>query len=141
MNKSNYNDFMWELNVFNSKYPRPNMPPLKESLKYFKKDWPKSWYGADKAGVYLFFNENDELIYIGKASSNQNIGNRLGSHFKYNTKNNKQTWETVNFEENEIHYVVTIPILENGHEFEAPAIEEYLISKLNPTSNTHGRTS
>ncbi len=121
------------LDQFNKKYPRPNMPELKVSDLYdLDKDWAKSYPNATLPGIYVFFDKNKNLLYIGKVSRKNVLGQRLSTYFGHDDKNGwklhePHEWESYGYP----RYIVTIP-LPADRSFEAPAIEEYLIAKLNP---------
>jgi hypothetical protein len=98
--------------------------------------WPAPFPNSDRAGVYMFFDDKLNLLYVGKASMNNNLGNRVGAYFKYaddKTCLTRHEWSAP------LKYVATIAVPDNAT-FEAPALEEYLITRLNPPDNTHGRT-
>lgn len=97
--------------------------------------WDKNeyWPHADEKGVYLIFDDNLILTYVGKASMNNTIGARLYSHFgSGEVCNPRANWER------RPRFLVTVKMPE-GHGFEAPALEEFLIEKLHPDDNTAGR--
>jgi excinuclease UvrABC nuclease subunit len=82
---------------------------------------------ANEPCVYFFFNQEGELLYIGKAEV---LGFRMGSHFQ--GKNSK--WREV---------AKTIGILPVPRDswFEILAIEAYLIGLLKPSGNNLGKNS
>lgn len=103
-------------------------PTTKDNdLDKHQKQWPEIYPHAEKKGVYLIFNENKELIYIGKASMNNNIGKRLGSHFSY--ESDKVTCKINHSWSSSPKYIITIAV-PDGMSFEAPALEEYLITEF-----------
>jgi hypothetical protein len=87
----------------NSDYPRPAMEPLRMSELYDNMDPSVEWPHARNAGVYLLFNEQRELLYVGKASCNTNLGRRLRAHFDSKGLAKKE-WFT------EVKFVATIPV-------------------------------
>ncbi len=90
--------------------------------------WPSGW----RAGVYLIYNINLELLYVGKASMNRNLGQRLYEYFGGGSVClPRDPWPEPP------RFVITIAVPE-AMPFEAPALEEYLIGTLRPTYNTHG---
>jgi len=104
-----------------------------------ERKWPEEWPNAGRSGVYLIFGEDRDLLYVGKASMSNSLGARLSSYFGY--------------DENKVHckvchkswhkkpcYIVSVAVPENML-FEAPALEEFLISKLPIPENTRGRKS
>lgn len=46
-------------------------------------DWAKPYPFCFDSGVYVILNKQKKVLYVGKASINNNIGSRLGSYFKY----------------------------------------------------------
>jgi hypothetical protein len=91
------------------------------------------WPFAERAGVYLIYSESFELLYIGKSSMNQCLGKRLWRHFGGGEIcAPKDAWPQAP------RFVVNIAVPEEMP-FEAPALEEYLIKKLQPSLNTVGR--
>jgi hypothetical protein len=121
---------------FHAKFTRPGIDELVISGPYdLKVDWPNAWPCGGQAGVYALADEAGEVKYIGKASCNATIGARFGSYWHYDeNRDAKPQYEWLN----SIRYVYVIGMPE-GHEFEAPAIEEYLVSNLNPSLNVVGK--
>ncbi|MCB1194298.1 MAG: GIY-YIG nuclease family protein [Leptospiraceae bacterium] len=98
--------------------------------------WPDSWPVStthSNAGVYLVFNKSLELIYVGKASMKSAIQARLNAHFK---DENGKCRLIGNWSNPKYFLCVFMP---KDLIFEAPALEEYLITKLQPCDNTIGR--
>ena len=118
---------------FNKNYPRPSLPELKISDIYdLDTDWTNSYPNASLPGIYVFFDRDGELLYIGKVSRKNVLGKRLSAYFGHDDEggwklHKPHEWEPYGFPK----YICTIP-LPADHSFEAPAIEEYLIAKLNP---------
>ena len=131
-------DLQTRLEEFNQKFPRPGIPPLAISNPYhLRTNWESQWPGAEHCGVYVFLDENDRLLYIGKASCSATIGKRLGAYFGYAPGGGPETYNDFY---GAVCTVVTIE-LPPDHEFEAPAVEEFLIWKLDPPLNKNGRRS
>jgi len=126
-----------KLKTFNEQFPRYGMEPCKVSEPYdLREDWEhNSWPNAAGPGVYVILSPSQEVLYVGKASCNHTIGQRLAAHFVAGpdgeAKCTHDWW-------GEVRYVCTIGFPE-GRAFEAPALEEYLIKELKPRLNTHGR--
>jgi hypothetical protein len=100
--------------------------------------WPDDWPNSSNAGVYAIFDEHFELIYVGKSSMNSFIAARLGTYFGYTSAPErlcrlKGEWRI------EPRYLITVGVPDDAT-WEAPALEEFLIQKLNPTLNRNGRT-
>lgn len=113
------------LKELNEKYPRPGMEPLLLSDLCEVTDSSLPWPNAGNPGVYALFDANHELLYIGKASCNRAIGHRLGVHFSKAGVAKSTAFENVRYE-------ATIPV-PTDRAFEAPAVEEFLIARLNPS--------
>ncbi|WP_143748219.1 GIY-YIG nuclease family protein [Burkholderia sp. JKS000303] len=147
--RSDWSSYLWPTRVnfpsvsdvdaaiteFNRDFPRPKMGAIVLSLPYHIVDDFAfgSFPNSAAAGVYLVFDREDRLLYIGKADG---LGKRLGAHFGWNPD------RTAGFVKN--------PKLENAHAvrtiglpaeswFEAAAIEALLIRKLDPDLNVVGR--
>jgi hypothetical protein len=109
--------------------------PEKESAQLTIGSWPGRWPEADKPGVYLFFDPMLELLYVGKASWGSSIGARLSTYGGYGPDKKgfvlKDTWE------GDPRYVAVI-WMTGDYRFEAPALEEFLVTRLRPIDNTIG---
>jgi hypothetical protein len=120
---------------FNKKYPRPGLEPIAIKGEYdLAIDWPQTYPSVKSAGVYIFLDGSDNLLYIGKASCKNTFGYRFGSYFKYGEDGKYRA--THEYYAN-ARKILPIP-LPDGHEFEAGAIEEYLIRELKPPLNKQG---
>lgn len=89
-----------------------------------------SWPSNKHAGVYVFLDEKNEILYIGKASFGSCIGSRLNKRFD-------SDWIPKSQYSKGCKYITTIPV-PDAHRFEAPAIEEFLLSRLKTRSNSVG---
>lgn len=127
---STLTDLLAAVESFNLNHPRSFghisiTEPLDISVK------PKvSWPSNESAGVYVFLDADHRVLYIGKASFGNCIGGRLNQRFDKN-------WNSKSRDSLGCKYITTIPVPE-GHRFEAPSIEEYLLSKLTTQLNTVG---
>lgn len=78
--------------------------------------------------------DDEAVIYVGKASADSWIGARLAKYFQYDANGRCRF----------IHaewcprYVVTVAVPDDSP-FEAPALEEFLIKELQPRWNTLGK--
>lgn len=79
----------------------------------------------DQPGVYKYFNESDELIYVGKAKS---LKKRVSSYFNKNTGVNLKTRRMV-------REIRRIEITLVNSEFDALLLENNLIKKSQPKYN------
>lgn len=91
--------------------------------------WKDPWPHANRAGVYLVYDENAELIYIGTATV---IGNRLYTYFGGGSECvYREQWGTPP------RYIRIIAVPAEMP-FEAQALEAFLIARLKPKHNTRG---
>lgn len=98
--------------------------------------WPDDpWPFASRAGVYLIFDEKLDLLYVGKASLSSSLGERLCNYFRIDRDRGccirHDGWKKTP------RYVATIAVPEDMR-FEAPALEEFLITRLQPIANSIG---
>jgi len=98
--------------------------------------WPATWPCAGDPGVYLIFGPQMNLLYVGKASLSHTLGGRLSAYFQYAPDGSRGcavlgTWSA------RPTFVMTIAV-DSDKAFEAPALEEHLISELQPPDNTRG---
>jgi hypothetical protein len=91
------------------------------------------WPFAEIAGVYLIYSESFDLLYVGKSSMSQCLRKRLYRHFGGGvTCVLNDPWPQAP------RFIVNIAVPEEMP-FEAPALEEYLIKKLQPLLNAVGK--
>lgn len=134
-----------ELTEYVVRYRRSDLPPIEvgEPLDLYpslpapsnfraKLTWANPWPFGDRAGVYMIYCESLEIMYIGKASMNRCLGNRLYEYFGGGSAcTAKADWlEPARFVIN-----IAVP---REMPFEAPAIEEFLIKRLKPKRNGTG---
>ena len=129
MNK--FEDVEVGLCTFDREFPRGLSLNLSDMVEVT--DESASWPHADSPGVYVMLDQDLNLLYIGKASCGANIGSRLGKYFDKTgrTRLGMEKFANVKF--------VSALHLPSDRAFEAPAIEEYLISQLNPPLNVVGK--
>lgn len=132
-------------------YRHPDLPPLEMSGIYdlFPEDhadpvantcavWPANYPNRYSRGVYLMLGAHQQLLYVGKVSMNNSFDSRLAGYFSYTTDGKKRcqvkhdTWGT------RPEFLITIPV-SSDMAFEAAALEEYLIDRLQPPDNTKGK--
>lgn len=116
-----------------------NREPRLEPVRYdLLSDWKLDLMlpYAEEKGVYAFFNKNDELLYVGKASHNSSLGHRVCSYFYAKPDScgakPRHPWA----EKGRPRYAL---ITATDFAFEAPSLEEYLIEALQPPENTMGK--
>ncbi len=109
-------------NVFEDEINAKNLPPRIDRQKYNSL--------PEETGIYYFYDENGEIIYIGKSN---NIKERVGSHFSTNVKSSK----TIEFKSRvaDISYEIT------GSELIALLYESDEIKKHTPLFNKAQRRS
>jgi hypothetical protein len=96
-----------------------------------KRHWPRTygeiWGNSGNTGVYLHFDANDSLLYVGKAVS---IENRLGAYFK-------GKHECRIRDESLKDSVRVRAVILDGEtlKFFTPSLEWYLIDQLDPPVN------
>ena len=137
------------IDTYKRKYRRSDLPDLRLSGMYalFPDEeqiadsvfaWNAQWPFSDEAGVYFIFGASGRLLYIGKASMNHCLGNRLSFHFGSDRLKRKciVVYEG-QWTERPMH-VATLAV-PSDMKFEAAALEEYLIATLDPCDNLMGR--
>jgi hypothetical protein len=124
-------DIEQKLNDFQSLYPRPGIEKLNVEWYDLQTDWPKPWPSGSLPGVYIFLDPDENLLYIGKASSGRRIKTRLRAYYRDN-----QGSCLIKGKAKGSRYVglLTLP---SNRGFEAPAIEEYLITYCGENSENY----
>jgi len=100
---------------------------------YVESAWPSTYLLCGSSGVYIFLNNDLEVIYVGVAKSG--FGNRLGKYFAYN-ENRK-----CRLKDDRItnpRYIVCIAVPSETF-FEAASLELFLINEIKPINNTLGK--
>ncbi len=136
-----------KIDEYVSKFRKIGLAPFERSQRYSlfpaeespEPKWPGTYPNSERAGVYLMFDEEMVLLYVGKASMGSCIGSRLGSYFAYasdrETCRLKHEWK-----KGQPRYVITVAVPDDSP-FEAPALEEYLIAAFgNTLENKVGTT-
>lgn len=126
-----------KIQLLSEKYNRSDLKLKISDVYDIKKDFSTQYPNSGFPGVYVFLNEQQQIIYVGKASNNNFIGPRLGAYFKRGNEEKSTGVPKVKYYK-DVRYLVTIPVPED-RAFEAPAIEEYLIKELNPPLNVIGK--
>jgi hypothetical protein len=136
------------LDEYTEKYRRPGLARLETSGLYalfpgeenqgvtVVSGWPKEYPNSSRKGGYAIFGRTGKLLYIGKASMNHYIGSRLGNYFRQK-KLTKACVPIHNGWSERPSCISTIAVPDEMS-FEAPALEEYLIQRLNPSHNVMG---
>jgi hypothetical protein len=111
-------------------FPSPSSP-VEVAGDWYKDPWPN----GERAGAYLVFNEQQELLYVGKAST---LGARLSAWFGFDESGGCRIRHL--YWSSRPTYILTVAV-PREMSFEAPALEEYLIAALKPVDNTRGLRS
>jgi len=129
------------VNQYHSTYRHPDLPvpeysriyslfPDESDLSKYEKKWPETWPYVDRPGVYLIFDAEMQLLYVGKAAI---IGRRLSSYFQFSAGRGSRCQIVHPAWNPKPAYIATIALKES---FEAAALEEYLITQLHPQANS-----
>jgi hypothetical protein len=119
---------------YETTYRHPDLPQFTVNRLY---DLPVEWQentfpDADGRGVYVFYDEDKKLSYIGKASWNNTLGARIADYFRRDPDSVLKPAPGHNWTRFP-RFVQTIRVSEG---FEAPSLEEYLVTTLRPVDNT-----
>ena len=98
--------------------------------------WDDYWPYTSHQGVYLICDKNEQVLYCGKASFKGEVGDRLSSYFQYDSDGRCYIIDPDKWSKKP-RYVVTVAA-PRGMAFEAPALEEYLITKYKFPDNKKG---
>jgi hypothetical protein len=129
------------VSTFHREWRHTRLAPLKYSEVYSlfpqesldsptNANWPDPWPLASSPGVYLIFGAKMQLLYVGKSGL---LGRRLGDYFKWSAglasacRVVHTGWKTRPM------FIATIAVAES---FEAPALEEFLITRVHPEENS-----
>jgi hypothetical protein len=122
---------------YDAEWRNQNLSRLRVSdgLYNIETDFSEKYPFSDLWGCYIFLGESLDISYIGKASGwASRLGGRIGSYFDQPTKNQrlvlKYQWKV------RPRYIVSVAVTEP---FEAPSLEEFLIARLDPADNKHGK--
>lgn len=128
------------IHEMNEKHPRScGEISLREKDFHIYDDWHEEWPDNKHPGVYVFLNKKDEVLYVGKVSNNSCFGARLQAYLGYHPDDRNKPEIKHNALKDAGFLKIQTIALEKEFAFEAPAIEEFLIAKLNPPINTVGR--
>jgi len=141
-----YEDVLKAIDSYKVKFRRPELPDLEFSklLALFPEDyglngatltWIDPWPNGERQGVYFVFGQALKLLYIGKASMRRGIGSRLAQWFQFAPDRGCKVVHPGWSEMPRFIATLAVPV---GMGFEAPAIEEYLITQLLPPDNGVG---
>lgn len=117
--------------------PYDLFPQLDSAVIPCESCWPKPWTNGDRKGAYALLDSEANVIYVGKASMGSCFAARFVAYFGYENDRsckikNPHWWSRPP------RYVVTIAVPIDTP-WESPALEEFLIGKLQPPSNGTGR--
>ena len=143
-----HSDFLTTIRTYQESYRSPALPPFEIADPYdlfpergvglfsCERKWPNSWLYPMRAGVYAFFSDDAELLYVGKASFRSSISARLATYCVHQEGRGSpcrlsNQWKVMP------RYVVIVAVPEETR-FEASALEEFLIARLQPPENSVG---
>ena len=93
-----------------------------------ERDLTAQYPNSDRAGCYAIYTASGELLYIGKASNKNVMGERLGHHFHYSADKTalvpRKDWGG-----KKPQIIRTIRV---HQPYEAPSLEEFLVRELRP---------
>ena len=142
------NDTKQAIQEYKEKYQRQDLPDLELSGLYalFPDEnttpdvvsrWNDTWPYCERCGVYFIFGRSGRLLYLGKASMNSSVGERLSSYFKCDKPTGGcRLLYTVVSEKPMYVAALAVP---TDMSFEAAGLEEFLIRRLLPCDNVRGR--
>lgn len=123
-----------EIDRYHSEFRNPKLarPEVCDPFR-LPEDWKQTYFGSGSAGVYLFLDAGDRVRYVGKSVE---MGSRMGAYLMNRDKSrDHHKWkDSDSF--GEVRAIVFVK-LENS--FEAPALEDYLIGRLQPPINKLGK--
>src|SRR5690606_32393688 len=94
------------------------------------------WPLPSRAGVYAFLDQQKKILYVGKASFRNSLAARLSSYCRYESGRGSSC-KLNHIWKNSPRYIVIVAVPESSR-FEAAALEEFLISKIQPIENSVG---
>lgn len=129
-----------EIQEYSLKYRNSSLAPLLLSPIYTLRPdlsavrspdyvWPAPWPNAAAPGVYFLFDAEVKLLYIGKSAL---LGKRLSDYFGYEAGRGSRCKLVSDQWTAPPAYLATVAV---QFTFEAPSLEEYLISRLSPPNN------
>ena len=123
-----------EIERYHARYRNPALarPEVCEPYR-LPDDWRRSYFGAGHSGVYLFVDADEQVQYVGKS---REMGTRLGWYLKHQDKS-RETHEWKDPDTFGSVSAIVFVKLENA--FEAPALEDFLIGRLQPAINKQGK--
>lgn len=123
------------LDRLNTDFPRPGLQLAFSNPYVFEHSWPHAeWPNSKRYGVYAFLDGRHNVLYLGKASCQHTLGQRLGAYFQGTSVGRP---DIVSDRAEDCVAVATLG-LDKLRAFEAPAIEEYLISRVPDLRNVCG---
>lgn len=109
-------------------------PPFPLSAPYhLAREWKSTTIPhAERCGCYFFYDKEGSLLYIGKVSLSHTLGRRTTSYFRWDDKAAAPVPKHTGWKPPPV-WLQTLCVNEP---YEAPSLEEYLIDRLRPPSNT-----
>ncbi len=139
----NIDNLCQQIDEYQKKFRHPDLEPItclgeysiNGAIRPAQNTWPDSYQTGEAKGIYAIFHFS-ELLYIGKASQ-QPLSWRMSGHWKYSEDKAYGVPKSPNWSKQPTHIVFwSVP---EGSQFEASALEEYLISKLDLPDNKAGK--
>lgn len=124
------------LEKFEHALPYDLFPDVSDSIFDQVTRWPNPWPLPSRAGVYAFLDQQMTILHVGKAPFRNSLAAHLSSYCRYEPGRRSscklhQAWK------NSPKYIVIVAVPQSSR-FEAAALEEFLISKIQPIENSVG---
>lgn len=132
---SQIEDVILAIDEMNARFPRPGLV-LKVVGPYdLKSSFRHPYPNVGLAGVYVLTSADGTVLRIGKASCSRKLDERLADYFRRDIEPGVGIAKNAIF--NDVRYVNTIGVpLDRA--FEAPAIEEFLLRRIQAPLNKFG---
>ncbi len=122
------------VNELNQKHPRPNLNlEVLGLVNIFKENYITC---GEMAGVYVVFNMERKIIYVGKAPGTYNGRLIKMNRIQKNSQSEGFHFVEDSFISNEAQYFAFIPIPVDIA-FEGASIEEFIVRKIKPRLNKY----
>jgi hypothetical protein len=120
----------------NAQYPRPGLTLSLSEPYDLSNSFSSTYPNNGLPGVYLLFDHGMNVLRIGKASLGRTLGGRFNDYFRWGDKAKGQGIAKDPFYAS-VRFIVTVG-LPIDRAFEAPAIEEFMLQRLDAPLNKHG---
>jgi len=126
-------DVSQAIKELNEKFPRPGISLAVSHIYDLRTSFASSYPNVLQPGIYIMMDSQGTVLRIGTASGGRTLGDRLGDYFKWGDRA-VGSGIAINSEYGGVCFVVTIG-LPKDRAFEVPAIEEYLLSRVDAPLN------